>query len=80
MKKSQIAAINLVSMDSGQIRAWGGHDASRLQELEAIARTVTSLRETLLDHSPMLAVSAEALEKAVALEIATARYMHVTNE
>jgi hypothetical protein len=37
------------------------------------------LRETLLDFNPMLAVCAESLERAVALEIETVRALNMVD-
>jgi hypothetical protein len=42
---------------------------SRVDELGEISASVAKMREDLLDYNPVLAVMAEALQKAVALEI-----------
>jgi hypothetical protein len=40
---------------------------SRVDELQAISSSVAKMREELLDYNPVLAVMAEALQKAVEL-------------
>lgn len=75
MTKTQTSSKKLFPMAHDDKDLWRGDGYTQLQELEAMVRTVSQLREALLDHSPMLAISAEALEKAVALEIATQRAM-----
>ena len=42
-------------------------------ELAAMCATVERLRENLLDYNPLLAVMADALQKAVQLEIESRR-------
>ena len=79
MRKTHQANVRLVpiSDDTSGRRTWASGTGSRLEELEAIARTAASLRETLLDFNPMLAVCAESLERAVALEIETLRCLNM---
>jgi hypothetical protein len=47
---------------------------SRVDELGEISASVSKMRDDLLDYSPVLAVMAEALQKAVALEIESQRF------
>jgi hypothetical protein len=46
---------------------------SRVDELGEISASVSKMRDDLLDYNPVLAVMAEALQKAVALEIESQR-------
>jgi hypothetical protein len=68
-----------ISDETSGRRTWASGTGSRLEELEAIARTAASLRETLLDFNPMLAVCAESLERAVELEIETLRALNMVD-
>jgi hypothetical protein len=53
-------------------RAQGAAD-DRMDELATIVGSVTKMREDLLDYNPVLAVMADALCKAVELELETQR-------
>ncbi len=45
----------------------------RVDELGEISASITKMRDELLDYNPVLAVMADALQKAVALEIESQR-------
>jgi hypothetical protein len=82
MRKTHQPNVRLVPIadEGSSLRTWGSGTGSRLDELEAIERTVVSLRETLLDFNPMLAVCADSLARAVALEIETLRCAKMLDE